>query len=191
MPRIKTCHCGKRCATKEEICSACGRSLLFIEAVDVDEVTPESADQGVPSPAGDGPRSAPASSCQHLYRPGHPACVNCNEIPTADALTAMVRWLDTDHTLSIGGACVVGRDDPAPEDLQVLLGADKYANVSRNHAHLRFAGGRLWVTDLKSSNGTFINDRRLAHGVEEELHHGDVVRFGATLTGRIELAGKP
>ena len=49
-------------------------------------------------------------------------------------------------------------------------------SVSRAHASLEvLADGRLAVTDLGSTNGTFINDKQLPMG---EAYDGDFVRFG-------------
>ncbi|XP_020806616.1 sarcolemmal membrane-associated protein [Drosophila serrata] len=50
--------------------------------------------------------------------------------------------------------------------------------LSRNHAMLWYtADGRFWVKDTKSSNGTFINDKKLGND-PAELHYGDSVKFG-------------
>lgn len=50
--------------------------------------------------------------------------------------------------------------------------------ASRAHARIDERQGRFVVSDLASSNGTFVNDRRLkgAH----ELAPGDVIRIGST-----------
>lgn len=48
--------------------------------------------------------------------------------------------------------------------------------VSRVHAELRFEGGRWVVYDLGSSNGTYVNDRRVAGSVP--VRPGDRLRFG-------------
>ena len=48
--------------------------------------------------------------------------------------------------------------------------------ISRTHAVIRDLGGRAGIEDLRSRNGTFLNDRRV-DGVAP-LEHGDVVRFG-------------
>lgn len=48
--------------------------------------------------------------------------------------------------------------------------------VSGNHAEAWIAGGTLWIKDLASQNGTYINGTRLEG--ESELRAGDVVRFG-------------
>jgi hypothetical protein len=49
-------------------------------------------------------------------------------------------------------------------------------SVSRRHAMLSRDGGHVVLTDLRSTNGTWINDRRL-YGAQE-LHPGDTVRLG-------------
>lgn len=56
--------------------------------------------------------------------------------------------------------------------------------VSRRHAALDLAGRRLYVTDLRSTNGTSINGVAIVEGYAE---HGAVLRVGATAI-RIEHA---
>ena len=51
--------------------------------------------------------------------------------------------------------------------------------VSREHSEFMVEGDRILLRDLKSSNGTFINGERLKEGEQRELHHKDVVSFGA------------
>ena len=50
-------------------------------------------------------------------------------------------------------------------------------SMSRNHCRFFFKDRRLWVADLGSSNGTFVNGVSLA---EAGLRGGDVIRLGAT-----------
>lgn len=47
--------------------------------------------------------------------------------------------------------------------------------VSRNHAQLRYRSRRFWLTDLGSTNGTFVNGEPVA---ERALRDGDVVSLG-------------
>ncbi|NML32480.1 FHA domain-containing protein [Paraburkholderia antibiotica] len=49
--------------------------------------------------------------------------------------------------------------------------------ISRRHAHLFLKGGELYVEDLGSTNGTFVNGRRLDESALA-LVEGDVVAFG-------------
>ncbi|HSK87170.1 MAG TPA: FHA domain-containing protein [Anaerolineales bacterium] len=52
------------------------------------------------------------------------------------------------------------------------------SGVSRLHAVVKRDANRVLVMDLGSSNGTYINGRRLNPHVEELLSHGDVVALG-------------
>lgn len=53
------------------------------------------------------------------------------------------------------------------------------SNVSRYHAEIEARdGGEFWLIDLKSSNGTLVNDRRFDS--EKLLNHGDVILLGGT-----------
>jgi len=57
-------------------------------------------------------------------------------------------------------------------------------SVSRAHAIVEIEGDKALVRDLGSTNGTFVNGRRVAN---ESLHEGDELRFGNT-TMRFEPA---
>jgi ABC-type multidrug transport system ATPase subunit/pSer/pThr/pTyr-binding forkhead associated (FHA) protein len=66
---------------------------------------------------------------------------------------------------------VVGRDKAA----QIHLPIDV---ISKQHAQLIFdANSNLYVIDLESSNGTFLNDRKLESGVPYQIRSNDVLRF--------------
>ncbi len=65
----------------------------------------------------------------------------------------------------------MGRD--AGVDLMI---ADE-SSVSRRHAEIRVEGSRVFVQDLGSTNGTFVNGVRVAQ--EVELKPGDELLFGA------------
>jgi hypothetical protein len=47
--------------------------------------------------------------------------------------------------------------------------------VSRHHAQLRYKTRRFWVTDLNSTNGTYINGERIS---EADLRNGDILSLG-------------
>src|SRR5689334_5617446 len=49
-------------------------------------------------------------------------------------------------------------------------------SVSRRHAAIEVEGDNHFVVDLKSTNGTFVNERRVTE--REVLMNGDRVRFG-------------
>jgi pSer/pThr/pTyr-binding forkhead associated (FHA) protein len=50
--------------------------------------------------------------------------------------------------------------------------------VSRAHAKVRAEAGKLYLLDMGSSNGTFLNGQRLAPNQPYILHDGDEVRLG-------------
>lgn len=54
--------------------------------------------------------------------------------------------------------------------------------LSRNHAILWYKNGKFDLQDTKSSNGTFVNNKRLAMGSDEnpsrEIFSGDIIQFG-------------
>lgn len=76
----------------------------------------------------------------------------------------------TGQEISIDRDMLVGRH----QDADVLLQA---AEISRRHAALLLKDQLLWVQDLNSSNGTFINDIRIEQ--EKQLHGGDIVQFAS------------
>ncbi|EJD54564.1 hypothetical protein AURDEDRAFT_110149 [Auricularia subglabra TFB-10046 SS5] len=57
--------------------------------------------------------------------------------------------------------------------------------ISRQHAEVWAEDGKIWIKDVKSSNGTYINTHRLApEGVESEpfeLHTGDILELGTDI----------
>jgi len=61
-------------------------------------------------------------------------------------------------------------------------------SVSRIHAKItQENSGRVLVEDLRSSNGTYVNDRRIDH---QDLQHGDRIRFG-TVAFSFQVEGMP
>lgn len=72
-----------------------------------------------------------------------------------------------------GEQLILGRD---PSNAVVINDPE----VSRRHARLTFQGGRYVLEDLGSTNGTFVNGRRLT--APYVLKPGDVVSFGAEIT---------
>jgi hypothetical protein len=60
-------------------------------------------------------------------------------------------------------------------DSQVIL---RDNTVSGQHASIRYEDGKFLLTDLDSSNGTYLNDRKV---VREELKDNDEIRFGEVI----------
>lgn len=77
-----------------------------------------------------------------------------------------------DLTLTVSDSLTVGRGS----DNNVVLGSKQ---VSRNHALLSVLNGNLYLKDLGSSNGTFINDERLEGNKSKQLKTDDKVGFAS------------
>lgn len=69
----------------------------------------------------------------------------------------------------VDGTKVIGRDPGC----DIIISGP---HVSRRHAELSIRGGALWVKDLGSSNGSFLNGKRTEESV---LKNGDEVKFDA------------
>ena len=71
------------------------------------------------------------------------------------------------------GATSIGRSSAS----DIVLKSDDYA--SGRHARLTRHGGLLYVEDMGSTNGTFVNGRKTVGATP--LRHGDTVRIGSTI----------
>ena len=77
-----------------------------------------------------------------------------------------------DLTLTVTESLSIGRGS----DNDVVLGSKQ---VSRNHAVLSVLNGRLYVKDLDSSNGTFINEERIEGNKSSLLQINDTLGFAS------------
>lgn len=74
--------------------------------------------------------------------------------------------------------------EPGGKRVSIGRGADNtlkltHSSVSKVHAALVMKpDGALWVSDIGSTNGTFLNGRRLSYGEARPLAAGDVLAFG-------------
>lgn len=75
---------------------------------------------------------------------------------------------------------VIGRGEQC--DLRIPLG-----EVSRRHCKLSVDAAGIIVADLGSSNGTYVNGRRIQ---EEDLDPGDTIKIGS-LVFVVQLDGQP
>lgn len=81
----------------------------------------------------------------------------------------------SNRVFSLVGQNTVGRSN----ECDITLAA---AHLSRRHAQLSVRGGQLFVADLGSSNGTFVNGERVT---ESRLKRGDELRFDTLSFGVI------
>lgn len=79
-------------------------------------------------------------------------------------------------------AFIIGRD--VPEGLSLLSDT----KVSRHHTAILQRGAEIFVKDLNSTNGTFINTKRVT---EEKLAVGAIVKIGNTVLEFTDKSGAP
>jgi len=76
---------------------------------------------------------------------------------------------------------VVGREDPISEvfpdlDLTGFGGMEK--GVSRKHAVIHRSGADYTVEDMNSTNGTYVNRKKVQPNTPQAIKPGDELRFG-------------
>jgi two-component system, NtrC family, sensor kinase len=95
----------------------------------------------------------------------------------------VIRGIDQGNRFELEGTSFqVGRDSSNTIQLHD-------SEVSRHHAEIRFHEGEFVISDLNSSNGTFINGKRIER---HKLESGDQVQAGGTLmlfTGTLDESG--
>ncbi|MCG8424716.1 MAG: FHA domain-containing protein [Proteobacteria bacterium] len=84
---------------------------------------------------------------------------------------ASLRHLSTDHSYELTSAHLVGRGHTCSLQLSSLL-------VSGEHATVRWTGSEWEVRDLGSSNGTYVDSRRLEPGESVAITSGSQLAFG-------------
>lgn len=111
-------------------------------------------------------------------------------VPTSPAATGVVAPKEQDlPRLTIVHGMRIGRTMPLNGQGPWLLGRDPHAfacldydpYVSTRHAEVRRVAGGFEVGDLFSSNGTFVDWKKLARGTTNKIDNGSVIRVGKSL----------
>jgi diguanylate cyclase (GGDEF)-like protein len=76
------------------------------------------------------------------------------------------------HILADEDTFTIGRD----EKNQIVVDLD---NVSRRHARVEHRAGKFFISDLGSTNGTYLNDEEIRD--EQPLRSGDFVKVGGVI----------
>lgn len=100
------------------------------------------------------------------------------QIPEVRLLALDARTDEAPEFRMLKSEATIGSD----EDNQLVI---RRASVSRRHASLAFRKDHYEISDLGSTNGTFVNGRRVSSPVEVEV--GDEIGFGDALF----ILGKP
>ena len=196
--QVKVCPvCNAENAPSAQRCESCSAMLIGVDLTEKVDASATITDVPVPPGAAAAvPRKCPHADCGQLNAADAGRCVYCdrpmevgdeNASPPAPSLRAAIRWPWTEEWV-IDGCLVVGREPPAPAALASRL-AREYSNVSRRHAELRVSEGALWIVDLNSSNGTFVNGTRIAPNQPVRLVNGAQLRFAANLVAQIKIGG--
>jgi len=141
-------------------CAECGAQLDGIETLTTHNITDEEIAEGLSE---DEPRPEPPSSPTNSW-------ISLHLMDSGKILPLATRNEFTLGRLSEG--------QPIMPDIDLTPYQAYASGVSRLHAVVKRDENRIFVMDLGSSNGTYLNGRRLNPHTEEDLKHGDVVALG-------------
>jgi pSer/pThr/pTyr-binding forkhead associated (FHA) protein len=77
------------------------------------------------------------------------------------------------RTYTLSNALTIGRVD----DNDIIIDDDTF--ISSHHARIEVRPEGVWVVDLKSTNGSFVNGQRLTG--ERSVRKGDRIQVGSTV----------
>lgn len=152
-------NCQHKNVTGAMFCAECGAQLdgvdtLITQAITDDQIAEELAKKGRPEPT-----ATPVNSWISLHL-----------MDSGKILPLASRNEFTLGRLSEG--------QPIMPDIDLTPYQAYASGVSRLHAVVKRDSSRVLVMDLGSSNGTYVNGRRINPHVEEPLSHGDIVALG-------------
>ncbi len=76
----------------------------------------------------------------------------------------------------------IGRADETPVDIDVGdQEAEDKIRCSRQHALVNYDNGQMFIQDLNSANGTYINRVRLQPNEKRRIKHGDYIQTGGVM----------
>jgi hypothetical protein len=141
-------------------CVECGAQLEGVESLTTQAINQEQiVDDLKKTPATGEPPSSPANSWLSLHL-----------MDSGKILPLATRNEFTMGRLSEG--------QPIMPDIDLTPYQAYASGVSRLHAVVKRDPDRVVIMDLGSSNGTYLNGRRLNPHTEEMLKHGDVIALG-------------
>jgi hypothetical protein len=141
-------------------CVECGAQLDGSEALTTQSINQEQiVDDLKKSPANIEPPSSPTNSWLSLHLMD----------------SGKILPLATRNEFTLGR---LSEGQPIMPDIDLTPYQAYASGVSRLHAVVKRDASRAVIMDLGSSNGTYLNGRRLNPHTEEGLKHGDVVALG-------------
>jgi 3',5'-cyclic-nucleotide phosphodiesterase len=94
------------------------------------------------------------------------------------AFVRITRGQDVGKEFPITKQAMLGRKPTSQGGVQAVLVRDK--EVSRNHARIVIHGAHHLIEDLNSTNGTFVDDKRLVPNQPTRLKGGEEIAVGGT-----------
>ena len=126
----------------------------------------------------------------------HPAPYNYKTIRNPTPWRVLIKFGLPTPPITVGldihGDVVLGRDAESPHNPDIDLSnldAQKLG-VSRRHALLRPTRNKLFLIDLESTNGSYVNAIPVGRGMAQTLKHGDTIAL-AGLSFSIEIVHSP
>jgi len=191
---IKCSECGYENMDGLDYCDGCGAKLAA-DASAAAGAAPEAPEPEKPAetaaaeaPPAEAPKASEAPTGEikpETEKPSEAPPAAPAAAPAAfKAKLKVVRGGRKDHEFPLEeGNNLVGRWDPETGSFpEVDLDADDpEAKISRKHALIRIADGKVTVEDIGSLNGTYVNrGARLQPGNPVELKSGDEIIIGKT-----------
>lgn len=141
-------------------CSECGTQLVGTDQL----VTQSISTSQVRETLSEAPKSSPAP------------VINLNNWATLHLLdTGQVLPLSDRNEFTLGR---VGEGQPIMPDIDLSPYQAYTSGVSRLHAVLKRDARRVMIMDLGSSNGTFVNGKRLNPNIDQPINNGDIIALG-------------
>lgn len=195
--------CGCENLTGAVYCDECGASLKRPQSTAVTHSNATNISSVFPTP-GSSFVAAPPPSPATAFAPAPPPTPAAPPVPTPAPAPAPMNYvrleptriLDTPQNYIYAKLSVIGENHEFPLSAEkVILGRGpaqpgegfkfNLSNVkdgdtiSKRHAVISCDSLGIYIEDLGSGNGTFINGEKIAQGLQRELRGGEEVRLGA------------
>ncbi|HVN46551.1 MAG TPA: FHA domain-containing protein [Steroidobacteraceae bacterium] len=120
---------------------------------------------------GDAPRES--RIIRTAYKAGYAFCAEVITLPAVDSTTPTIEVLWMRQSVPLAdGEHIAGRD----ADCSLIVDG---TTVSRRHARITVAGGAVTIEDLESTNGTYVNGKRIS--APTRLAPGDEIALGSEI----------
>lgn len=189
MARIVECpHCGAEVDhDRAKLCPKCMRDISRKPARPRPVRAATESDAGASEQTGDraaggnegAPRRCLWEDCQARLTQGAESCPYCERAvePQDDGAVLQIVVGGAEAELPEGETVVIGRDSsPLGEALRSL------DHISRRHLRIEHGEDGVWITDMGSSNGSYVEGRRLEPWQREHVEPGSSLRLASNVT---------